>query len=80
MVKTSPSDADGRGCGLDPGWGAKPHLPRGQKNQSIKWEQCCNNFNKGFKKKEKNQGLPSKYKGDVLGMLDFPSHHPLPDY
>ena len=78
MVKTSPSTAGV--ADWIPGWGAKTPPASGPRNQNIIWEQYCNKFNKGFKKKEKNQGLPSKYKGDVLGMPVFPSRHPVPDY
>ena len=49
-VKTSPSNAEG--VGFIPDWGAKIHMPHGQKTKKKKKKkkkQFCNKFNKDFK-------------------------------
>ena len=48
VVKTSPSST--RGVGLIPGWGANTPHALWPKNQNRKQKQCCNTFNKNFKK------------------------------
>ena len=59
LVRTSPSNAEG--VGLIPGQGTKIPHASGPKNQNIKQKQCCNRFNKDFKKwstskkKERNE-------------------------
>ena len=49
MGKMSPSSAGG--VGLIPGWGAKIHMPHGQrtKKKKKKRKHYCNRFNKDFK-------------------------------
>ena len=51
MVKTSPSNAGG--AGSIPGRGAMiPHASWPKKGQNIEQKQCCDKFNKDFKKKK----------------------------
>ena len=69
VVKTSPSAADGRGCGLDPGWEAKPHLPCGQNIETLTRSSIVTNSIKTLKmvptlKKKKNK-TKLKKKGEA---------------
>ena len=63
MVKTSPSNAGGRGS--IPGQGAKiPHALQ-PKNQNIKHKQYCNKFNKHFKNSPRKKTLKKKKNKNV---------------
>ena len=73
MVKTSPSNTGCSGSIPDPG--AKIPHASGPKDQNVKQKQCCNKFNKDFKKngprqkslkekKEKRKNKLEKYEYD----------------